>query len=114
MRKPMAKRVLAAVVAATMLMSATACGSGDGKGGKKGSNLDKYTVLKDANGKVYDLGGMEITIRDWFSSDERAEAQTDYDEARYEYLDWVQETYNFKMHTVTMGDWGSGAQDFVD
>jgi hypothetical protein len=110
----MVKKVFAAVVAATMLMSAAACGSGDGKGGKTGSKVDKYTVLKDANGKVYDLGGMEITIRDWFSSDERAEAQTEYDEARYEYLDWVQETYNFKMHTVTMGDWGSGAQDFVD
>ena len=114
MRRPMVKRVLAAVAAATMIMSTAACGGKDGNGGKSGSKVDKYTVLKDANGKVYDLGGMEITIRDWFSKDERDEAKTDYEEARYAYIDWVQETYNFKIHTVTMGDWGSGAQDFVD
>ena len=77
-------------------------------------DLGVYTVLTDANGNTYDLGGMEIIIRDWWNSGERPEAQNAYDEARYEYLDWIQETYNFTIKEQAIGDWGSNPQDFVD
>jgi ABC-type glycerol-3-phosphate transport system substrate-binding protein len=73
------------------------------------------TVLIDpATGAAYDLGGMEIIIRDWWSPEEPAEPQNEYEEARAEYREWIQETYNFKIKEVAMGDWGSNPQDFVD
>ena len=80
-----------------------------------GSDTYGYTVLTDANGNVYDLGGVEVIIRDWFSNDlERPEAKSEYEEALYAYQEWIQETYNFKVHAETIGDWGSAAKDFVD
>lgn len=133
MRRPMGKKVLAASMAAAMTFAATACGSTTSTPVETPAStadpveasvetpasveeeVSKYTVLIDpATGEAYDLGGISVTIRDWFSKDERDEAKTDYDEALYDYRDWIQETYNFEVHTVTMGDWGSGAQDFVD
>lgn len=137
MRKPMAKKVLAASLAAAMTMGVTACGgetpasvastdntpastedtsvedvASTDEGGEE--EVSPYTVITDADGNAIDLGGMEIVVRDWWSSGERAEAQTDFDEARYEYQDWCEETYNFKLTKTTVGDWGSAAQDFVD
>lgn len=78
-------------------------------------DTSKYTVLKDENGNVFDLGGMEIYIRDWYSSDWRdSEPENEYEKAVYDYRSWVEETYNFKIHTTMMGDWASCANDFVD
>ena len=128
MRKPMAKKVLAASMAAAMTMSFAACEKTPASTSAPASTepasveaststeeeVSPYTVLKDANGNVYDLGGVEIIIRDWFSNAERQEAKTDYEEAQYAYQDWIQETYNFKIHAETIGDWGTVAQDFVD
>ena len=141
MRKPMAKKVLAATLAAAMTMSAAACGKGGDTSASTPASTDststetskeetstevseeapaeeevsEYTVLIDpATGEPYDLGGIEVVVRDWFTSAERAEAKTDFEEAQYAYQDWIQETYNFKIHGETIGDWGSVAQDFVD
>lgn len=137
MKKTMAKKVLAATMAAAMTMSLAACGakpSTSASASEPASTpastsevasvseepsveepVEKYTVKKDANGNAVDLGGMEITIRDWFSSEWRDnEPATEYEEAVYDYRQWCEETYNFTMHTATMGDWGSCANDFVD
>lgn len=136
MRKPMAKKVLAASLAAAMTMSVAACGNNTPASTASTDNtpastdstevvestesveeeeVSEYTVLIDpATGKPYDLGGIEVIVRDWFTSPERAEAKTDFEEAQYAYQDWIQETYNFKIHGETIGDWGSVAQDFVD
>ena len=138
MRKPMAKKVLAATMAAAMTMSVAACGEAapapapaepaapaeepaaeepaaeEPAAEEPAEEVEKYTVIKDADGNPIDLGGIEVVIRDWFSSPDRAEASTDFEEAQYEYQDWVQETYNFKIHSETIGDWGSNPQDFVD
>jgi len=73
-----------------------------------------YELLKDENGKVYDLGGMEIIVRDWWSSEEPQEPTNAYQEAKQEYLDWAMETYNFTIKQVAISDWGSAPQDFVD
>ena len=62
--------------------------------------VGQYTVLTDESGNPYDLGGMEIIIADWFSSGEEEEASSAYDEAHQEYLDWIQETYNFTIKTA--------------
>lgn len=73
---------------------------------------EAYTVLKDADGNVYDLGGMEIVIRDWWSDGEVHEATNDYEEARNDYREWIQETYNFKIKELAISDWGSAPADF--
>lgn len=75
---------------------------------------DAYTVLTDENGEVYDLGGMEIIIRDWWSSSEETEPENAYEEAQQEYRDWIQETYNFTIKEMAISDWGSTPEDFLN
>lgn len=54
------------------------------------SEVGKYTALTDENGNVYDLGGMEIIIRDWYSGDGTVyEAKSDFEEAQQEYREWL-------------------------
>jgi len=121
MRKSMAKKVLAASMAAAMTMSAAACGEKPVASvstepvvsASVEEEVYPYTVLRDENGNIYDLGGVTITIRDWFANPDQ-EAKTDYEEERNAYREWVQETYNFKVVEAKIGDWGSVAQDFID
>lgn len=81
----------------------------------EGDDLGKYTVLTDENGEVYDLGGMEIVLRDWWTDPNKInEEQSAYDEARQEYLDWIQKTYNFTFVQKQISDWGSTPEDFVN
>ena len=75
---------------------------------------DPYQVITDESGNPIDLGGMEIIIRDWWSSEEPAAPANDYEEALQEYRDWIQETYNFTIKSQAFGDWGSTPTDFVD
>ena len=75
--------------------------------------VSPYTVLTDENGNVYDLGGMEIIMRDWWSGDP-VDPVNDYEEARDAYREWIQETYNFTFKQQAISDWGSAPQDFVD
>lgn len=137
MKSKMFKKLMAAVIATTMTASLAACGSGEGSteasGSTSGSEANKssdvaaptssdtsseeevggYTVLKDANGNVYDLGGMEVIIRDWWSG-EPAEPTNAYEEATADYREWIQETYNFTIKQTAISDWASAPQDFVD
>lgn len=136
------RKMLAVSLAAVMAVGAMAgCGSKDDQGAeptKAPENSDAqatkapsndepeatatptpipeaYIVRTDENGNVYDLGGMEVIIRDWWSGDgTRAEAENAYDEARYEYYDWIQDTYNFTIKEMAIGDWGTNPDDFVN
>ena len=141
MKKPMAKKVIAAATAAAMAMSVTACGGAaetpaapaaddtateaaettetaeaatEEAAEEEEEEVSAYTVLTDENRETYDLGGMEIVIRDWWSPEEPAEPANDYEEAQQEWREWAQETYNFKIKQVAISDWGSTPQDFVD
>lgn len=141
MKSKMFKKLMAASLAAAMAVSFAGCGEKETAGNESSSTpeskeevqestpassddavsepavedeVGQYTVLTDENGNVYDLGGMEIIIRNWWSPEERAEAQNEFEEAKYEYLDWIQETYNFKIKELAISDWGSAPQDFVD
>jgi len=132
----MFKKLMAAAIATAMTASLAACGDAkpaDASSESKSdtakteesksdaastevasSDVEMTTVLIDpATGKPYDLGGMEIIIRDWWSS-EPGEAKDDYEEALYAYRDWIQETYNFTIKQQAISDWGSTPQDFVD
>ena len=142
MKKPMAKKVLAAVTAAAMTMSLTACGGAETAAPATEEKapaettetaeatteetteeaaeevveeeVSPYTVITDDAGNPIDLGGMEIIVRDWWSPEEPAEPTNDYEEARDEYREWIQETYNFTIRSVAISDWGTAPQDFVD
>lgn len=76
--------------------------------------LGQYTVITDADGNPVDLGGMEIIIRDWWSEDKEEEPSNAYEEAREEYYDWIQETYNFTIKRVAISSWASTPEDFVN
>lgn len=76
--------------------------------------LGQYTILTDADGNTYDLGGMEVVIADWWSSGEAQEPTNAYEEAREEYLDWIQETYNFTIKEQAISSWADMPTDFVN
>ena len=74
---------------------------------------DKYPVYTDEDGEVYDLGGMEIIVRDWWSGDgEMGNPANEYEEATREYLDWIQETYHFKIKRMGVSFWDEVNKDF--
>ncbi len=79
-------------------------------------DVSPYTVKTDANGNAYDLGGMEVTIRDWWNpGDGLVEtAMNAYDEERLAFYDWMQETYNFTLVRKGISDWGSTPADFLE
>lgn len=74
---------------------------------------EEYPIYRDENGNIYDLGGMEIIVRNWWGST-TADPNSEYEMARQEYLDWAEETYNFTLKEMAISDWGSAPQDFVD
>lgn len=83
--------------------------------GDEDGDLGKYTVLTDENGEVYDLGGMEVVLRDWYTDPDSVDEDTSaYDEAKEEYLEWIQKTYNFTFVQKQISDWGSTPEDFVN
>lgn len=144
MKRKMFRKLMAASLATVMAVSMAGCGSEDaGASSAAGSSaadnggasseasaessaeasseeeVSPYTVLTDENGNVYDLGGMEIVIRDWWSNKDNGTdgfeySDNDYGEATKEYHEWLQETYNFTIRREAIGDWGSAPQDFVD
>lgn len=131
------KRVLSAMLVTSMAAGMMGCGSGADNAKTNGTadtsdkteeaaagdadssdaaedEVGQYTVLKDENGDVYDLGGMEIVLADWFSTGEEEEPSNAYDEARKDYIDWIQETYNFTIKSETFSTWADMPQDFVN
>lgn len=130
MVKKFFRKTMATSMAAVLACGMIACGTKDAGEEKKQDNIpteapeaenngtteeeSPYPLLKDENGNVYDLGGMEVIIRDWWSSGEEPEPQNAYDEARKEYLDWIQDTYNFTIKMCAIGDWASAPGDLAE
>lgn len=139
MKSKIVKRVLATSLATAMAVSMAGCGNDAQTNGDASSDssadsssaadassdeasvesseeeVGQYTVRTDENGNPIDLGGIEVIIRDWWSGDgERQEAADAYEEARYEYLDWIQETYNFTIKEMTISSWASVPEDFAN
>jgi hypothetical protein len=76
--------------------------------------LNDEGIYVDQNGNKIDLGGIHVTIRDWFSNGRKeADQQNDYDRAQYAYWDEMEELYNFTFEKKTIGDWGTVPGDFV-
>lgn len=93
--------------------SDTSSGEAEAPSSEEEGEVSQYTVLTDENGNVYDLGGMEIVIRDWWSDGE-VKTRNEYEEARQAYREWCMETYNFTIKELQISDWGSAPQDFID
>lgn len=72
-------------------------------------------ILKDKDGKVIDLGGMEIIVCDWWSVDWHDEEPTTAEgEATYDYRTWIEETYNFTIKNLNETTWGNSPADFTN
>jgi len=74
-------------------------------------DLGPYTIRKDEYGNTLDFGGMHVIVRDWWASGERT-INNAYDEMRWEYVEWLEETYNFTIEEKAIGDWSSNQTDF--
>ena len=95
--------------------SAQAGADGEGESGEDGEKpAEMPAVITDSDGNPIDLGGMEIVIRDWWTPDEQEEPANSFEEAREEYYDWIQETYNFTIKQVAVSTWDSAPEDFVN
>ncbi len=110
MKKKTIYRCLAGMLAVALPMADVPVVKAAGSVSTPNSN---YKVLRDANGNVYDLGGMEIVIRDWWSTGETWEPENQYEAAQLEYWDWIQKTYNFKITSLAISDWESAPADFI-
>jgi len=140
MKSKMFKKLMAGVLTMTMTAGLAACGgttepsesaNGSNEGGNTNNSTESsaagssevasstedaspYPILKDANGNVYDLGGMEIIIRDWWTDPEAPKVdQGEYAEAQDEWREWIQETYNFKIVQKQISGWGEVPDDFT-
>lgn len=72
-------------------------------------------VIDPATGEPVDLGGIEITLYDYWSGDNpRAEEPTEEQQAQYDFQDWFMKTYNFTMTQKQGSDWGGQAQEIIN
>ena len=62
---------------------------------------------------VIDLGGMEITLGDWWTAAEQKAPTNAYEEATLEYREMIQKKYNFTMKQVAITDWGGMQELFT-
>lgn len=70
--------------------------------------------IDPATGKPYDLGGMVVTVVDWWSTDwHDTEPTTTAEEDTKAYREWIEETYNFTINRVSATGW-PGADDFTN
>ncbi len=132
MKSKIVKRVLAASLVTAMAVSMVGCGgeettttpgsstptesktdTADPEPTAEPEEVSPYPIITDASGNTVDLGGIEVVIRDWWSTGEVTRDNA-YEEARADYWEWIQETYNFTIKEVAISDWGSTPQDFAD
>lgn len=72
-------------------------------------------IQRDADGNVIDLGGMEIIVCDWWTSDwHDVEPTSAASEATYDYRTWLEETYNFTIVQRNDTTWGDSPSDFTN
>lgn len=108
------KKTLAMILAIMMLLACVPAMAEDVENPYEEYGVEIYT---DENGDVIDLGGMEIIICDWWSSDWHdniGNAATSAAEATEEYRLWLEETYNFTIKQVAATTWSDSPTDFTN
>ena len=132
MKSKMFKKLMAASLATVMSVGLLACGGekapeATATPAPQDSNnttpsdpatpddpVESSTALIDpATGKPYDLGGMEIIVRDWWSNPDQ-EPANEFQQAKADYIDEIEATYNFTITQMAISDWASAPADFVD
>ncbi|MBQ8201049.1 MAG: hypothetical protein IJZ74_04700 [Clostridia bacterium] len=108
------KKTLAMLLALMMLLACVPAMAEDIE-----NPYEEYGVeiqIDPATGKPYDLGGMVITVADWWSADWHdniGNAETASAEATEEYRTWIEETYNFTIRDAAVTTWGDSPTDFT-
>lgn len=104
------KKTLALILAALMMFSMVSALAEEPNNPYEEYGIE---ILRDADGNVIDLGGMEIIVADWWSSDWHDDQPTTASgEATYDYRTWIEETYNFTIKSLSVPTWSSSPEDF--
>ena len=61
-----------------------------------------------------DFGGADVYIYDWWSGDTRVDDPDEETQLRYDYIDWLQETYNCTIHETALSDWEGNPQELAN
>ena len=104
--KKLSKVVLALTAVCTL--TAVGCSKKEGGSSAKGSSKEYQGVKaqKDpTTGKIYDFGGLEVTIYDWWSNPD-APAVSKQQEDEKAFRQWMMDTYNFKVVQTNLAGWG--------
>ncbi len=90
----------------------TGCGGGDDSSSASGSGA----TTGSSNKKTFsDLGGMEITVADWYTSAQTlAERTDDFGKAQNDYWDSIQEQYNFTITRDAYYSYTDAKSDYVN
>lgn len=135
------KRVLALLLAVAMIAGLAACGNNSGNttptpdAGKATDapadptkapvekdpeptaepekNWEGIPAQKDANGNIIDLGGIHVTLGDFWSAPVAEDQMTAADEALADWMAWCAETYNFTWERKKMCEWGEDGDLFA-
>ena len=104
--KKLSKVVLALTAVCTL--TAVGCSKKEGGSSAKGSSKEYQGVKaqKDpATGKIYDFGGLEVTVYDWWSNPD-APVVSKQQEDEKAFRQWMMDTYNFKVVQTNLAGWG--------
>ncbi len=104
------KKLFALLLAAVMMMSVLSVLAEEPENPYAEDGIE---IIRDADGNVIDLGGMEIIINEHWSHDwHEDEPETASAEATKEYRLWLEKTYNFKIITRADTTWADCPTDF--
>ena len=95
-------------LAAVCTLTAVGCSKKEGGSSAKGGSKEYQGVKaqKDpATKKVYDFGGLEVTIYDWWSNPD-APVVSKQQEDEKAFRQWMMDTYNFKVVQTNLAGWG--------
>ena len=113
--KKIAKGVLI-TVSAVMALSLVSCNKkgGASKAAKNAPSYQGYTAEIDpSTGKVWDFGGMEVTIYDyWSNPDAPASSKTEEDQRAFRA--WLEETYNYKCVQRDLAGWADHPKEITN
>ena len=106
MKRKFLNQIIAVGASAAMVAGMAGCSNGNGADpgtspdtpapaveptddGGDGSQADPYPVLTHEDGSAIDLGGVEVSIVNWWSGDP-ADPENDYEEALWDYREWCE------------------------